>query len=540
MSEEETQLEANNVTEDQLNKLGLSEHPFTEHAGDAYLYSDSQLDMTSNIIMEYLTNPSTTIVLTGEEGVGKTTYLRKVLRLGYQQYQFCTLRAREGINFLDIENKIKQRWVVPQTNERSIDDLSIENYVITYLREHTHAVLILDDADLLDVPTLDRLFTLKHRIALACPSGLGLILAGENNLKIKISELEDSNPACTQVYQINVRPLNREQTSNYINHRFTTAGLEDEVLLDEPQIDEIYNTSGGNIRSIHQESIRLLQAQFQEENSFDTALDQHITIRKPYPRIPIVLITVIGLLGFGLYMNHRQNVEKEKQVAISIPKQKEIANEQALSPLAQEANSNITIKTPSLPLPNLSTDIAKDLKESKNSADKIDNAIQGVDIDSLKKLEQKQQQVAGKSTTQKDMPKVAVNSTVKKDAPSTTVSALSTGNSSKNSADNVKPPGGKPTHGKEWLLDLNSASYTLQVVATTELSQLENLIKKEQLSRDYAHFSKLVKNTKYHVLVVGNYKTRTDAIDSAKKLPENLRKNNPWPVKLDSVQQHLK
>ena len=245
MNEDSNQFSTSDFSEDELGKLGLSEHPFTEHAGDAYLYSDSQTEMTANIIMEYLTNPTTTIVLTGEEGVGKTTYLRKVLRLGYQQYQFCTLRARQESNFIDIENKIKQRWVVPPSNERSVVDLSIENYVITYLREHTHAVLIIDDAEYLDTATLDRLFTLKHRIALACPSGLGLILAGVNELKLKISDLEDSNPACTQVYQINVRPLNKEQTSNYINHRLSTAGLEEDVLFDDAQINKIYKSSQG-------------------------------------------------------------------------------------------------------------------------------------------------------------------------------------------------------------------------------------------------------------------------------------------------------
>ena len=526
MSENDTDLESNGITEDQLNKLGLSEHPFTEHAGDAYIFSDNQLEMTSNIIMEYLTNPSTTIVLVGEEGVGKTTFLRKVLRLGYQQYQFCTLRAREGMNFADVETKIKQRWVVPQTSERSVDDLSIENYVITYLREHTHAVLIIDDADLLDVATLDRLFTLKHRIALACPSGLGLILAGENKLKLNISELEDTNPACTQVYQINVRPLNREQTGNYINHRLTTAGLENEVLLDETQIDGIFNASGGNIQLIHQRSIDTLRAQFEDENSFETALDQNITIRKPYPRVPIVLITVIALLGFGLYMNYRQNIEKEKQVAISIPKQDELANEKALSPLAQEANSSITTKTPSLPLPNLNAEIVNDVLETQEKIPAKTIEVKPKIIDPVTTSKDVQQQISEDTTQQK--------------TASTQIASTSATNKSVQKPVAKPTPTTKVTYGQEWLKGLDSSSYTLQVVATKELTQLEKLIQKEKLSKEYAHFSKLVKNTKYHVLVVGNYKTRDDAINSVKKLPENLRKNNPWPVKLDSVQQHLK
>ena len=73
MSEDHIQVDPVLLTEEDLSKLGLSEHPFIEHADDAYLYSDSHLEMTSNIIMEYLTNPATTIVLTGEDGVGSNT-----------------------------------------------------------------------------------------------------------------------------------------------------------------------------------------------------------------------------------------------------------------------------------------------------------------------------------------------------------------------------------------------------------------------------------------------------------------------------------
>lgn len=526
MSEEITQQDPNNLTDDQLNKLGLSEHPFTEHAGDAYLYSDEQLDMTSNIIMEYLTNPATTIVLTGEEGLGKTTFLRKILRLGYQQYQFCTLRAREGINFIDVENKIKQRWIVPQSNERSVVDLSIENYVITYLREHNHAVLIVDDADNLDASTLDRLFTLKHRIALACPSGLGLILAGSNKLSLKISELEDSNPACTQVYQINVRPLNREQCQKYVNYRLETAGLEDEVILDESNIDEIYKSSGGNIKLIHDKAIELLKSQFDEEGSIDAALDHNIKLSYSRPRVPLVIITIIALIGFGLYINHRQNIEKENAINISIPKQKELVNEQALSPLAQEASTDDMNKTPSLPLPNVKHQDSVILPPPSEHEKIIEEKVQEPDLATLEKLENDQQQVtsdAVKTEEELELP-----------APDTTPV-----NEDKTVTKEVKSKEQKYVYGKEWLRGLDSTSYTLQVIATTEPSKLEKLIKNEQLKSEYAYFSKSVKDTTYYVLVIGNYPTREDAINSVSKLPKNLRKNKPWPIKIDGVQQHL-
>jgi type II secretory pathway predicted ATPase ExeA len=353
MSEDQIQTDSTLLSEDELSKLGLVEHPFVEHADDSYLYSDSQLEMTSNIIMEYLTNPATTIVLTGEDGVGKTTFLRKVLRLGYQQYQFCTLRANKEVDFDFIEDKIKQRWVLPDTNEHSsVTDLSIENYVITYLREHTHAVLIIDDAHFLDSSTLDRLFTLKHRIGLACPLSLGFILAGENTLKLAITELEDSNPACTQVYQINVRPLSREQTGHYIEHRLQTAGLEDEVLLDEAKVTEIYKATLGNIRQINKSAIAALQNQCRE-NSLEDALDPHITIRNPKPKVPVFLISILAIIGVGLYANYFMSNDDTDEIIV--PLEKPLANEPTLSPIVQESNNPSGVQTLSLPLPNAPT-----------------------------------------------------------------------------------------------------------------------------------------------------------------------------------------
>ena len=534
MNDDTTQLDPLHLSEEELNKLGLSEHPFTEHAEDSYLYSDSQLEMTSNIIMEYLSNPATTVVLSGEEGLGKTTFLRKVLRLGYQQYQFCTLRARSDTDFDEIEDKIKQRWVLADINEHSsVADLSIENYVITYLREHTHAVLIIDDAHHLDSATLDRLFTLKHRIGLACPLSLGFILAGESTLKISISELEDTNPACTQVYQIDVRPFSREQTGNYIEHRLKTAGLEDETLLDEASITEIYKATSGNVGQIHEISVKALQNQCNED-TLDGVLDSHITIRQPKPRVPIMLIALIAIVGIGLFVNQRFTNTTEN-TEVETPVVKSLNSGPTLSPIAQESHTDI--QTPSLPLPNTPMPTSNDLVlspvletgENKQASDKhslLTESIERTEEDTLETvdkiasdlLEEKQQaDIVAESSTPKQPAKETASKKVEKQKSNTA-----------------------STHGEDWLKSLDASSYTLQVVATKDVKQLETLVKKEGLKSDYAYFDKPVKDATFYVLVIGNYNNRDAAIAAADKLPSNLRKNKPWPVSLKSVQQHLK
>lgn len=533
MSEDHIQPDPALLTEDDLSKLGLREHPFIEHADDAYLYSDSQLEMTSNIIMEYLTNPATTIVLTGEDGVGKTTFLRKVLRLGYQQYQFCTLRVNDETDFEFIEDKIKQRWVLPDTNEHSsVADLSIENYVITYLREHTHAVLIIDDAHFLDTNTLDRLFTLKHRIGLACPLSLGFILAGENTLKIAITELEDSNPACTQVYQINVRPFSREQTGHYIEHRLQTAGLEDEVLLDEANVTEIYKATLGNIRQIHESAVTALQNQCNED-SVDNGLDPHITIRNPKPKVPVFLFSILAIIGVGIYANYYMKSKQTDEVIV--PLEKPLANDSTLSPIVRESNNPSVLQTPSLPLPNAPTaptdtlDITAikiPLITTPNDPQEEDSLLS----ESIEVLDEKQL-IALKDKLIEKAQAAEINKPEEVDIVA------------KPEIINKKPQpvsaSTSKTKGESWLKGLDPKSYTLQVVATKDTKQLESLVKKEKLIDNYAYFDKQVKGSTFYVLVIGNYPTRDKALAAVNQLPANLRKNKPWPVPLNNIQAFL-
>ena len=524
MSEDQIQDDPTLLTEDDLSKLGLAEHPFVEHADDSFLYSDSHLEMTSNIIMEYLSNPATTIVLTGEDGVGKTTFLRKVLRLGYQQYQFCTLRVNSETNFEFIEDKIKQRWTLPDTNKHSsVADLSIENYVISYLREHTHAVLIIDDAHFLDTPTLDRLFTLKHRIGLACPLSLGLILAGENTLKLSIGELEDLNPACTQVYQINVRSFSREQTGHYIEHRLHTAGLEDDILLDDAKVTEIYKATLGNVRKIHEYATAALQAQCRE-GSIEDALDPHITIRNPKPKVPVFLISILAVIGIALYTNYY--IKNDTTEEIIVPLKKPLANEPTLSPIVQDSNRSPNESTPSLPLPNAPTapidtlevtaiktpDIAPPTKTQKE----VSLLSESLEVPNINQPDDANKKLVSQTQTPKI--KNAVDSVVKPQAVNNSASTL---------------------RNETWLKSLDPKSYTLQVVATKESKQLESLIKKHNLKSDYAYFNKQVKGNTFYVLVIGNYKTRENAVAAVDKLPASLRKNNPWPVPLKNIQKFL-
>ena len=168
-----------------LEKLGLDQNPFIDHARDPFLFSDDKLDMSVNVLMEYILNQNSTLVLLGEVGIGKTTHLRMLLRKGYQTLNFCTLRAKPKTTYADIENKIKERWGLLNESDKDVSlldigdetNLSTDEHISEYIDDGKNPVLIIDDAHRLSNDVLDQLLKLKHHVGLQSNNTMGLVLA---------------------------------------------------------------------------------------------------------------------------------------------------------------------------------------------------------------------------------------------------------------------------------------------------------------------------------------------------------------------------
>ncbi len=272
----------------QLSALGLHYDPFITPNDASLLYNDSQQEMTTNIILKSLANDAKAILLIAEPGAGKTTFLRKILHMTYPDVEQCACRITAGHTFQEISSKIKRKWSLSDGEQAHVE-LSIENHVICYLQKHPKLLLLIDDADQLDLASLAQLLQLKHRIEQTHPYALGLLMTGDHNLKLEIIRLEQANPSCSANYQINIRPLNREQTHRYIKFRLSNASSGEnqsaEGLLDNAALDAVYQVSQGNFAKIHVSTIKAL-SQLERR--------QITTQRRKSTRL--TSITIIGLI----------------------------------------------------------------------------------------------------------------------------------------------------------------------------------------------------------------------------------------------------
>ncbi len=90
--------------------------------------------------------------------------------------------------------------------------------------------------------------------------------------------------------------------------------------------------------------------------------------------------------------------------------------------------------------------------------------------------------------------------------------------------------------GADWLSVQDPNSYTLQILGTHELINLQNFTKKHSNITEFAMFKTIYRNKDWYVLVYGIYSTRSEAQVALKEMPAELKNIKPWIRSLASVQ----
>jgi DamX protein len=496
-----------------LEKLGLDQNPFIDHARDPFLFVDKQLEMSMNVLIDYLLNQNSTIVLLGEVGIGKTTHLRMLLRKGYQQFNFCTLRAKPKTTFTEIEEKIKERWRLPHLSDEDVSLLDIDSneYLTTdehikkYIEDDKQPVLIIDDAHRLQNNVLDELLKLKHHVGLQSPRAMGLVLASEPGLKTQLAELEQTNPAATQIYQVNVRSFDANQCEEYIQYRMSKAGAITDSSFNSEKISEIYSRSKGlpkHINKLAREEI----AKMCEQNVVATGTMNKLK-SNPSMRLGLILGGLIALVALLAALSKCSNETNETVVLdIEKPKIEQKTTSPELEPKpnaepnsAPKSVSDSEPKNTTIAKPYVAPLVLGPIQEDKKDA-----------IDTVQQT---------KTVTKVEKP----NTTEQNKTPATDKATTKTS-----------------SYSSDWILKQDPNAYTIQIVASLSETNLIDFAKKNSLKEDTAYYQKSSADKTWFILVHGVYASRDEALKNIEQLSDTLKKNTPYPIQIKYLQEVIR
>jgi DamX protein len=286
---------------DCLEQLGLTQQPFLPQWQAAFGFADTSLDMPLNVTLEHLRDASPPVLIKGEYGIGKSTQLQRLMARG-DDLHFCLIEAGPDTSMAAVDYAVRLQWQ-PHPRHGEPKKLSLDRYLAALCEDGMRPVLLVDDAHHLEPKVLGTLLNLKQHMRNKLGQTLGVVLTGERSIDDTLALLEGKLRIVDELYAISARPLNREQTAQYIQHRLEAAGRIEPMPLDADALDAIQQQTGGLPRDVNAAAVAALQAQCELGANGRKTVGER---RKGLPGrllMPVaIVLVVIGLLAslYGL------------------------------------------------------------------------------------------------------------------------------------------------------------------------------------------------------------------------------------------------
>jgi len=229
---------------------GFKEKPFDLHPDPDYLYMSRVHENTYTHLEYAIVENKGFVVVTGEIGSGKTTLTNYLLNKIGEEIQVGLVNNTNILPAEFLKMVCKEFELDPKTNDKAelIDIFS--GYLIDQFAAGERVVLIIDEAQNLtndtmeEIRMLSNIETEKHHL-------IQIILVGQPELKFKLQQSNLKQFAQRVTVHCHLKGLEKDEVSEYINHRLEVGGGKRFNLFKKETIERIAEYSRGIPRLIN-------------------------------------------------------------------------------------------------------------------------------------------------------------------------------------------------------------------------------------------------------------------------------------------------
>ena len=233
-----------------LTFYGLAEKPFNATPDPRFLYMTPGHREALAQLLYGTQERKGFIVLIGKVGTGKTTLLHALWQRLREQ-SAVSFVVNSTLPFDGLLEYVLADLGIPKTGESRAQRLiALNHFLIKREREGQNTVLIIDEAQNLDVATLEQIRLLSN---FETPTSklLQILLVGQPELKTKLDLPELRQLKQRVGLRCHIPPLTLEETRAYIRTRLRIAGARDLGLFADSAVDRISAYAGGIPRLIN-------------------------------------------------------------------------------------------------------------------------------------------------------------------------------------------------------------------------------------------------------------------------------------------------
>ncbi|WP_432822695.1 ExeA family protein [Trichloromonas sp.] len=253
-----------------LDFYGFQEKPFTITPNPRFVYLSRNHREVFAHLLYGIEDRCGFVAITGEVGTGKTTVLRTLLDdLDNENYRLAFI-FNPCLSVLDLLRSIQREFGI-DSDASEVGDLvhSLNQFLLQQRRDGRTVVLVIDEAQNLDPSVLEQIRLLSN-LETDADKLIQIVLVGQPELGIllKRRNMRQLNQRIVVRYHLGTMDLH--DTCEYVRHRLTVAGGDDEIFT-PAALKKVYRFSGGLPRLINVLCGRALLLGFSRDSKIITA-----------------------------------------------------------------------------------------------------------------------------------------------------------------------------------------------------------------------------------------------------------------------------
>lgn len=434
-----------------------------------------QLDMLLHV-QEF---SSMVVQITGEPQVGKSHLLAASLDQLAIHHQALLISSQ------DISSIDQLLMAVAQLLGCGASWAQIDNQLSHIKDQGDSLILLIDDAHLLSDEVLTQLVS-KSMVEF----GWHLILAGDNDLRVKTEAVEADLQASNLFHLIHLMPFTEEESNQFVQLYFKQSG-EDSLPISQKSMHQLWLLSKGNTGNL----VDLLDSQIEKQQNSRT-------------QFPLGHIAAVLLIGSALLFSYLYQEPEESDL------QDPIADLLAVKESKEKAL------------------ISPKISQEESADDEVE-------LSSSLSNQMKVETISNKALQRQEKQKLEVD--VVKAAPSETKQPVvaSTLSNAKIEGEQLNQDPVVTTHP---LMLAPSKSYVLQLVGVRNQSNADAVSRRlaDELKTDkVSYYETTYKNAPWFVVVYGPVENRDLAESKAKRISRTL-KSDPWIRPVAKIQEDIR
>ncbi|MDB6061312.1 MAG: hypothetical protein JWM78_1415 [Verrucomicrobiaceae bacterium] len=501
------------VADNCFESLGLAFDPFADGVMPAFFFVGGQRRYLAQRAVHTLYFSGGIVLAVGDRGAGKSRWLDEISAELRDIADLCRIEATVLMDSTQIRVLLASAIGLATDSSASAAAFVLAlNQNRAGDEEPLPIVVLLDSAHLLSIPALE------ETVALARSSGgrVRLLLAGESDLAVSWRE---ADTGAAEILQLPA--LDRQETADYLHTRLQAAGSTVAMPFDSDVLDALFAQTAGNIGSIHAAAPQLL-----------APAPKTFSVSRSIKALPILHISVIaGLLAIVIilvvYRGGSSANDPSKAVA-ALPQAGDKHSVALALPSAREAD---------LPKP---ADIP--VTRMERAADQVPALAAKpepvINPEPVKSAEPAKQPEPPKQPEPAKRPEPKAPEPIVKPAPAKPeVKAIA---APKPTAPVEKESTVTLSADEHELLGLPSQQFVLQLLGAESRSTVAKFAVGAGRGQHLLTYRTQLRGKPWFIVVTGPYPSKAAVQAAIAKMPEPLRKQQPWSRTVGNVQADIK